>query len=150
METIAKNGVNFTKFFNADSVGKKFKFEATEKEGTLVAYFKAHTENNPLGGNQTQVSVKWKGNNKVEHFVTADLRKAHCPEYETKTYASKPKQTFEDAFLALASRANTEEEKFIYKALQEAFTEAKSKYKEDAKTKEIAELEARLAALRAQ
>lgn len=150
METISKNGVNFTKFFNADNVGKKFKFEATEKEGTLVAYFKAHTENNPLGGNQTQVSVKWKGSNKVEHYVTADLRKAHCPEYETKTYVSKPKQTFEDAFLALASKAITEEEKFIYKALKEAFAEAQSKYKEDAKTKEIAELEARLAALRAQ
>lgn len=89
MKTIKRNGENFAK--EIQKVGETICFEATGCKCLVVKYYKsqpkteAEKKARPLGGNKTQVTVKWENGNE-ESFNTDELRAKHCPDYMTKPH----------------------------------------------------------------
>lgn len=160
MFTILKNGKisgndetkTFGDVLNENAVGKTFLVEANGKKFKVLKYWKSQktfadkpeqtTKGEPTG-NKTTFVVKWTGE-KEETYTNDSFRKQFCPEYSTKTYERdkdktkefKPAQNLELATLAELAEA--------LKAIQE-----EQKRREDARQKQIADLEAQLAALRA-
>jgi hypothetical protein len=89
MKTVKRNGENFAK--EIQNVGETICFEATKCKCVVLKYYKsqpkteAEKKARPLGGNKTQVTVKWE-NGKEESFNTDELRAKHCPDYVTKPH----------------------------------------------------------------
>lgn len=86
MKTIKRNGENFAK--EIQNVGETICFEASGCKCVVLKYYKsqpkteAEKKARPLGGNKTQVTVKWE-NGKEESYNTDELRAKYCPDYAT-------------------------------------------------------------------
>ena len=136
MENLLKNnGENFTNVINAQNVGKKITLESNGKTFTLLKYFKSQpkadaTEERPLKGNQTQITIKWSDTKQIESFVTAEIRRQFCPNYEVKPHDKKAKKTFETLFFELLEKCESETLKTALKTsyeTQKAEAEAEAK-----------------------
>lgn len=110
MVTIKRNGENFAK--EIQNVGQTLLFEGTGCKCEVLKYYKSQPKTEeekkarPLGGNKTQVTIKWE-NGKDESFNTDELRAKHCPDYVTKPH--KPQEfRFEVKNPNLATREEAE------------------------------------------
>jgi hypothetical protein len=137
MTTIKKDGSNWSAVVNANlQVNSKLSFE----DGfccRVLEYIKAHAIKK---GSKTTLKIKV--GKEAPYLIETDrLRAEHCPDYQKTEHKPKAKKGF--CFENLES-ATTKELTDALKAIQE-----EQKRREEAKQKQIAELEAQLAALRA-
>ena len=84
MVTIKRNGENFAK--EIKNVGETVCFEASGRKCVVLKYYKSQPKTEaekaarPLGGNKTQVTIRWENGNEESHN-TDELRAKYCPDY---------------------------------------------------------------------
>lgn len=137
MTTIKKDGSNWTSVVNANlQVNSKLEFE----DGFSCRVLEYHKAHSIKKGSKTTLKIKV-GKQEPYLIETDKLRTEHCPEYQKTEHKPKTKKGFS---LENLEAASTEELDNALSAIQE-----EQKRREDAKQKQIAELEAQLAALKA-
>ena len=137
MTTIKNDGSNWTAIVNSSiAANTKLEFE----DGfccRVLEYIKAHSLRK---GSKTTLKIKV-GKQEPYLIETDKLRVEHCPDYKKTEHKPKAKKGFS---LENLEAASAEELANALNAIQE-----EQKRREDAKQQQIAELEAKLAALRA-
>lgn len=137
MTTIKNDGSNWAAVVNSNiAANTKLEFE----DGfscRVLEYYKAHSIKK---GSKTTLKIKV-GKQEPYLIETDKLRAEHCPDYKTTEHKPKTKKGFS---LNNLEAATTEELTEALNAIKE-----EQKRREDAKQKQIADLEAQLAALRA-
>lgn len=137
MTTIKRDGSNWSAVVNSNiAANTKLEFE----DGfscRVLEYYKAHSIKK---GSKTTLKIKV-GKQEPHLIETDKLRAEHCPEYQKTKHKPKTKKGFS---LENLEAASAEELADALSAIQE-----EQKRREDAKQKQIADLKAQLAALRA-
>jgi hypothetical protein len=136
MKTIKRNGENFAK--EIQNVGETLHFEGSGCKCVVLKYYKSQPKTEeekkarPLGGNKTQVTLKWENGNE-ESYNTDELRAKHCPDYVTKPHVPQVFR-FEVKNLELATDEELAELAKQIKELQEERKQA-TKRKADVEKK---------------
>ena len=137
MTTIKKDGSNWSAIVNANlQANDKLTFE----DGFTCRVLEYHKAHSIKKGSKTTLKIKV--GKETPYLIETDrLRAEHCPDYQKTEHKPKTKKGF--SFGNLEDATNQELEDAI-KAIQE-----EQQRRKEAKQKQIADLEAQLAALRA-